>query len=162
MKHQNLKKHTYNNLINYLIMILLHLDSQENLEIVEHFGISVARQLSLLVLIVISSIGKFYAIFLIIVIIAYPFYLEFISARGPGIVYRLGYVVYLFFICAYSYTSLRNPGIVMRKLAMFDELYIDKIKDDQTQYCKICNIVKKPNSNIEHCFDCNLCVEGIN
>ena len=44
---------------------------------------------------------------------------------------------------------------------MFDEMYLSRIKDDSRAYCKICNIVKKERCKIEHCFDCNLCVEGM-
>jgi hypothetical protein len=83
-----------------------------------------------------------------------------IGYKAGSIIYYLGYGIWAYFLLSYSYTTLRNPGVIMRSSAMFDELFIEKIKEDKKQYCKICNVVKKPHSKIEHCYDCNLCIEG--
>ena len=93
-------------------------------------------------------------------IILYTIFLRFVASKGTFWVPLLGFCVLGLFVVSYSCTALKNPGLILRKDTMFDEMYLNRIKDDSRVYCKVCNIVKKDSSKIEHCYDCNLCVEG--
>lgn len=68
-----------------------------------------------------------------------------------------------FFICFYSisilcgfYVFLSNPGIPSTKKEI-----IDKINDDDIDFCEKCNLWVNRDEFVLHCPHCNCCIEGI-
>ena len=68
-----------------------------------------------------------------------------------------------FFICFYSfsvlcgfYVFLSNPGIPSTKKEI-----IEKINDDDIDFCEKCNLWVNRDEFVLHCPHCNCCIEGI-
>ncbi|MCQ2817265.1 MAG: hypothetical protein MJ252_08375 [archaeon] len=93
----------------------------------------------------------FSTIMSIIVFLFFSFFWRYLSLLFKF----FGIILYISFILSYTYTFLINPG--------FPKYDLDsRIGEPRNKfrYCKKCklwvNIDKKPN----HCFECNICVEG--
>ena len=67
----------------------------------------------------------------------------------------IGISVYLFYIISYSYTALINPGYPKHNIE-------SKTGEPRTnfRFCGKCKIWISNKEKAEHCFDCNICVEG--
>jgi len=65
-------------------------------------------------------------------------------------------------------TSLCNPGIPTKdnicpvEVAYNGKLNLNNISGyENHKYCKICNILVPNSQNVNHCDECNICIEGI-
>lgn len=74
----------------------------------------------------------------------------FVGGLDSGIIKTIGICVTIFCIGSYVITALKNPGIEYRSNE--DDLNLVKA----TQLCKICNVIKLPNTM--HCEDCEVCI----
>jgi len=72
----------------------------------------------------------------------------------------IGVVLLFAQVGSYMTTALINPGIPDRNKDSYDELYIQRIKNDHHKYCHLCETVLTPNTETVHCEDCGVCVEG--
>ena len=67
----------------------------------------------------------------------------------------VGFIVYFLFLFSYSYTALINPG--------YPKHDIDSITGEPRKkfyYCSTCQMFVNREKKTEHCYDCNICVEG--
>jgi hypothetical protein len=72
-----------------------------------------------------------------------------------GMISFFGIFIYVIQSISYFLTVVINPGLAKRKVNM-------KIQDlRNVKICGTCNVVQYPDENIVHCFDCNICVEGM-
>ena len=68
----------------------------------------------------------------------------------------LGLIVYLVFFLSYTYTFLINPGI-----PKYDEDAILGKPREKFGFCKKCGIWINIEDNTSHCYDCDVCYEGL-
>ena len=66
-----------------------------------------------------------------------------------------GIIVFLLYFCSYTYIFLANPG-----MPEINENSILGQPRNKYKYCRECKIWVDIDKNVEHCFDCNICVEG--
>ena len=67
-----------------------------------------------------------------------------------------GLIIYLTFFLSYTYTFLVNPGIPKS-----DENSNMSRPKGRHKYCGSCGIWINIEDNTDHCFDCNICYEGL-
>ena len=68
---------------------------------------------------------------------------------------KIGIYIYLLFTIIYSILFLINPGTPDK--SHFLENNINESLAE-SRICNICKIVIKPNENIHHCDECNICI----
>ena len=67
-----------------------------------------------------------------------------------------GFFIYFIFLFSYSYTALINPGYPKHDInSIIGE------PRDKFIYCSTCKMWINKEKNIQHCFDCDICVEGL-
>ena len=104
-------------------------------------------------------IGPHWPIFLFVflfVVGGYIIFLVFCWSNLNIYIKVIGFFVIFSFIISYSLTALINPGI-----PKFDENAIIGQPREQYKYCEYCKIWVNKNKKIEHCFECNICIEGL-
>ena len=69
-----------------------------------------------------------------------------------------GICIFAFFFISYSSTMLINPGIPNRKYSVLN-LCSSSMKTKKI--CGKCQIYLEPENKVAHCYECNVCVEGI-
>ena len=66
-----------------------------------------------------------------------------------------GIFTFLLFFCSYTYIFLANPGI-----PEINENSILGQPRNKYKFCRECKIWVSVDKRVEHCFDCNVCVQG--
>jgi energy-coupling factor transporter transmembrane protein EcfT len=66
-----------------------------------------------------------------------------------------GVLIYIIFITSYTYTFLINPGYPKHDLQSETGEPRNKYR-----FCGECKMWVNIDKNVNHCFDCNICVEG--
>ena len=67
----------------------------------------------------------------------------------------LGLFIYFTFIFSYSYTAFINPGYPKHDINS-----INGEPRDKFFYCSICKMWVSKEKKTQHCYDCDICVEG--
>lgn len=77
----------------------------------------------------------------------------------PFFVKWFGIVVYLTQILSYFYTFLKNPGIPKNNSEQV--MYDTKMRSNGGyKFCNQCHIFINTDNKVNHCEDCNVCIEG--
>lgn len=82
--------------------------------------------------------------------------------------HHVSYIFYIFLyiiqmidiilICLFLFlTALGDPGIIRQSYIPFNDLEAD----DLSLYCEICDIYLNPRAKVNHCPDCNVCIEHL-
>ena len=66
-----------------------------------------------------------------------------------------GVITFLIFFLSYTYIFLANPGMP----TINENSFIGKPRD-KYKYCNECKIWVSNKKTTEHCFECNICIEG--
>jgi hypothetical protein len=76
--------------------------------------------------------------------------------------------VYFIQVSSHMLTSLVNPGIPSKEnicpadVASNGKVNVANIAGyENHKYCKTCNILVPNNRNVNHCDECDICIEGI-
>ena len=106
-------------------------------------------------LIVIGPHWHMYAWFCSIMTLAYLYFLIHFW-NYMNIFFKIaGLISFLTYFISYTYIFLINPGI-----PKYDENAILGKPREKYSFCNICGIWTSLDKNTNHCYDCNICVEG--
>ena len=82
-------------------------------------------------------------------------FLKFFWSKLPTLFKITTLLVYLIFSSSYIYTALINPGYPKHDLDSTTGEPRNKF-----YFCKICKLWVNRDKKTEHCYDCDICVEG--
>ena len=71
-----------------------------------------------------------------------------------------GLIFHAIMILSFIVTSLSNPGIANDNMKVDSEDVFHKIKE--YKICSICQAIISINKNTHHCFECGVCIDGMN
>jgi hypothetical protein len=82
----------------------------------------------------------------------------------------IGLLLYLIQICSHLFTLFANPGLPDKNNYISEEVIGIIVKNAEYNSnclknyikCETCNILVNAKSEVIHCKDCNLCIEGSN
>ena len=92
-----------------------------------------------------------------IMTIGYFFFLYLWSFLDDLLIF-LGMCVFGFFIISYTITLLKNPGIPKRKYSI---LNLNPTILKNKKICLKCQIYSEHSKIVRHCFECNVCIKGM-
>lgn len=74
--------------------------------------------------------------------------------------------IYLFFpltMLTLFLAACSDPGIMFSSSSDYidEEVETGLVNTREIAYCDVCNVYQHPKRNIEHCYDCNYCIEGL-
>jgi hypothetical protein len=80
----------------------------------------------------------------------------------------IGVAVYVIQVTSQVMCTIINPGIPHRNNyvsdgvmhSIYQQVKYNNYKFDKYRVCKICNIIVGSEQDIQHCEDCNICVES--
>ena len=97
-----------------------------------------------------------YVIFCGAVTTGYTLFLIFFWNKLNLFMIIIGILAFLLYFISYTGTFLLNPGYPERN----EESLLGKPRV-KYKYCEYCDIWERVDMNITHCFECGVCVEGL-
>jgi len=71
----------------------------------------------------------------------------------------LGIIIYLTFFISYTLTCIMDPGLISPEFYL-ENYKIEKNKLTNYRICSVCNAIQDLDKGVEHCIDCNVCIQG--